>query len=63
MVCFTWDSDRGVASLSFSLYFVASYVLVMITSSGKVLQYHGKKLCVRCNRIAKAKDIPDSCVD
>ena len=23
----------------------------MITSSGKVLQYHGKKLCIKCNRI------------
>jgi len=23
----------------------------MITSSGRVLQYHGKKLCIRCNRI------------
>ena len=23
----------------------------MITSSGRVLQYHGKRLCLRCNRI------------
>lgn len=23
----------------------------MISSSGKVLQYHGKKLCIKCNRI------------
>lgn len=30
---------------------MARFVLVMITSSGKVLQYHGKKLCLKCNRI------------